>query len=660
MRCSANRLRDVLSSRLCLKFSLPRFARDHRLEVLGKRDAAAQAEAARADADDPMIGGGAGPAAGRARTTPSATFRPPLLLGDVQGDWPIRQEHWQSALAVEDKDSLLNRIDEIDEGRARPLRRNYRPKDAVVALTSAELSKLVKPGTPCGSFDAAVEGKARENIAVQRGEAEDPEPCWVSHRGLCRKDHQDIYGEVIAFSKWLIRHIRRDTKNLRYRRLLQFTGSQEASEVQIGPSRPAVKLRLWNFQGGGTLLSGKEVAVYISMRADDFDADGQTSMGMLYYKPGRGMAAVPVRLKVTETIIVRVAKKIPLMFNQFQLGVQLSEVMPLQLWNAHRVKFTCMRKGVLTADCDELGWEHLGSWMAEGPAEEPDRKRRKLPHEDAYLTSSDLTALLQDSGDEAVAGEGEHLAEGEGVGEGLAEEEKDEVRRIKAEAVRLARELRTKFKGKGAESGGESSGDSSEESLCSDDDHYKGEEDEDVSSSGDGGDPAVRPDQPQVAVAVGHRHAAADSQRAPHAAGASRQKSEWEPLMFNVGDRRCVVRMSRNPRGDIMFRAQCMLCQGILTRTAALSKMRNAKNGQGRPLGKLGAYLLIDGCNGDLKEHGRLFAEQQESADHGFPHRVDGRNLLSTQPGHEVFFDSERDEDGDLDCPDTKEPWTLP
>ena len=107
------------------------------------------------------------------------------------------------------------------------------------------------------------------------------------------------------------------------------------------------------------------------------------------------------------------------------------------------------------------------------------------------------------------------------------------------------------------------------------------------------------------------------------------------------------IRLSVNAGGHTDMRGCCGVCGATLNRTC---KARS--NGQGRPLGLIGAWLI-------------LVEPEHTSAQHSgftptFAQRVRGRQILGKLPEHRLWFDSERAIDPALDDVASGEPTLIP
>ncbi len=102
------------------------------------------------------------------------------------------------------------------------------------------------------------------------------------------------------------------------------------------------------------------------------------------------------------------------------------------------------------------------------------------------------------------------------------------------------------------------------------------------------------------------------------------------------------IRLSLNADGSTDMRAICMRCEATLSRTCrppAPGTRRTSKlYGQGRPIGKLCAWLL----HGETLDGHHSREEHRSFKDPSFPQREAARAMARLLEGSHIWFDAER------------------
>ena len=107
------------------------------------------------------------------------------------------------------------------------------------------------------------------------------------------------------------------------------------------------------------------------------------------------------------------------------------------------------------------------------------------------------------------------------------------------------------------------------------------------------------------------------------------------------------IRLSLTKDGETDFRGVCGICAATFSRTC-----KPRPNGQGRPLGLIGAWLMLIQADHDATAHMAFKPD--------FAQRVQGRSLMSALPGNAHWVNAERLVDDALDDAASGEPLRIP
>lgn len=483
----------------------------------------------------------------------AVNFEPPMGLADYQRDWPLSESHvtqWFEEMSLE---QIIEELSAVNPDRAAVVKRRLRKTEARLALLQAKLEQLTTENTLCSSWDAA---SAAHKAHVEKCEA-DGQPlqsCCIVTPGLCISQDADIAAEAKSFAKFAVGYVRSLSKDVRYRQFLSY--------------REPTGTCLFAWQAGGTLLAGAEIVVFMPLQEKGGKATHEEYDGIKFVE----QAVLPGEswdFEVQTRVFPRLKVVLPRMLSQYGVGKGLAKISPLMNWEVFNHADWRIQEHGLYRVLDVSKGDFVTKVVPDDPVVPvgpiPKAKAKAAPKAaPGRLTPEQLSAAFAN----------------------MVEKTKAVIQATKLKLKDAGVEL--KAAKKRCRNGEVLYSDCSDDSELSDD---SGSDDSVGVDSSDGENVWKNEVKKQKCKGVA---------MALPVPPKPKNKWDWIPCPHyssKDGSKWGRIRISKNSKGHFDLRAKCH-CGAEFNRTL----FPNDLSGQGRPAGKVGAFIMV-ACGGNEDYH---------------------------------------------------------